>query len=245
MELDIRDMLAERSKKLPRKRKLTIFFISVGVHVVLAATFLLAPRLWANDDEMPEYVAVQIVPAQMLGTTTPTPAPTPPAPREEAPPAELEPEVLPEPVREPEPVPSNKPPPPRKVTPKKVDTRPAGSERTQREGSPTGSALGTSNFGAAAVGFDNPDFTYDYYVERMLSQIREYWARPSIGGSVEAMVSFRILKDGKVVDVRIQKSSSFNSFDLAAMRAIQRASPLPPLPQSFKHDSLGVNLVVR
>jgi TonB family protein len=131
------------------------------------------------------------------------------------------------------------------VTPKKVDTRPAGSERTQREGSPTGSALGTSNFGAAAVGFDNPDFTYDYYVERMLSQIREYWARPSIGGSVEAMVSFRILKDGKVVDVRIQKSSSFNSFDLAAMRAIQRASPLPPLPQSFKHDSLGVNLVVR
>ena len=248
---DIRDLLAERSKKLPGKSKLAIFFISVGVHAVLAATFLLAPKLWASDDEMPEYVAVQIVPAQMLGTTTPTPAPTPSEPREQAPPPE--PEPTPEPVREPEPAPvtrpepvtTNNPPTPRKVTPKKVETRPAGAQRTQREGSPTGSALGTSNFGAAAVGFDNPDFTYDYYVERMLSQIREYWARPSIGGSVEAMVSFRILKDGKVVDVRIQNSSSFNSFDLAAMRAIQRASPLPPLPQSFKHDSLGVNLVVR
>ena len=77
MQLDIRDLLAERSKKLPRKRKFFIFFISVTVHAVLVATFLLAPRLWASDDEMPEYVSVQIVPAQMLGTTTPTPEPTP------------------------------------------------------------------------------------------------------------------------------------------------------------------------
>jgi len=237
MQLDIRDLLAERSRNLPPRRRVAIFILSLMVHVVLAATFLLAPRVLANDNEMLEYVAVKIVPAQMLGTTAPTP-------RKEAPP---EPEVLPEPADEPEPTRSTRPktvatsPPP----PKKVETRPPSPERSRREGSPTGAALGTSNFGAAVAGFDNPDFTYDYYVERMLSRIRQYWARPSIGGTVEAMVSYRILKDGKVVDVRIVRSSSFNSFDLAAMRAVQRASPLPPLPQSFKHDSLGVNLLVR
>ena len=49
----------------------------------------------------------------------------------------------------------------------------------------------------------------------------------------------------EVVDVRIVRSSGYNQFDLAALRAVQEAAPLPPLPRSYRQGSLGVNLIVR
>ena len=35
------------------------------------------------------------------------------------------------------------------------------------------------------------------------------------------------------------------SFDLAGLRAVSAAAPMPPLPRDFPHDSLGVRLVIR
>ena len=258
MNLPVRDVLAQRLEAPSGRRRIGGLIASVGVHVLLVLVFVVVPMLSAGEEEFPDYVAVQIIPAQMLGSSTPTPPAPRPEPVQEAPP-EPEPEPEPAPPVEEEPV-EEAPPPPRPVVPdpevkrpvapapapKKVTAREpsAPGALSQREGSATGSQLGTSNFGAK-VGFDNPDFTYDYYVDRMLARIREYWVRPSVGGSVEAMIRFRILKDGKVVDVGIQTSSGNSTFDMAAMRAVQSASPLPPLPQTFKHDSLGVNLVVR
>ena len=227
---------------------------SLGVHVFLALAFIFAPRLLAGDRELPEFVAVQIVPSQMLGSSTPTPPQ--PQVRETTPePEPAEPEPEPEPVEpEPEPEPERpvaptaepverKPAPP---TPRRVETReatPPGA-MSQREGSPTGSRLGTSNFGSA-VGFDNPDFTYDYYADRALLRIREHWVRPPVDVGTEALVHFRILRDGTVVDAVIERSSGYTNFDLAALRAIQSASPLPPLPDSYDHESVGVRLIVR
>lgn len=246
MDLPVRDLIAARSAAISPRRRALSFGAALAVHVSLLLAFIVVPRLSAKNREMPEYVAVKIVPAQMLGSRTPTPEPARPEPkRQAAPEPEPEPEVEPRDERPAPPAPSRerRPEPPQ---PKRVETREAGSSAlAQREGSPTGSRLGTSSFGAAVAGFDNPDFTYDYYVDRMLAQIREHWVRPPLGGSVEAMVHFRILSDGKVVDIGIEQSSGYNSFDIAALRAVQLASPLPPLPQSFDYPSLGVNLVVR
>ena len=50
--------------------------LSLGLHVVLFATVLLAPLVTAGDPEPLEFVAVQIVPVQALGVTSPAPAPT-------------------------------------------------------------------------------------------------------------------------------------------------------------------------
>lgn len=250
MNLPIRDLLFERMARATGGRKALSFVAAVAVHVFIVLLVVLAPMLSATDLEPLQYVAVQIVPARMLGSSTPTP----PQPQESPPqkPEPAEPEPTPEPEQAetpPKPVvpdPEIKRPKPQAPAPRRVETREAAppGALSQREGSPTGSQLGTSNFGTA-VGFDNPDFTYDYYVDRMLARIREHWVRPALGGSVEAMVHFRILKEGEVVDVSIARSSGYNSFDLAALRAVQSASPLPPLPQSFRHRSLGVNLVVR
>ena len=117
-------------------------------------------------------------------------------------------------------------------------------DQAGRRGAPTGNPLGTTAFGSQIAGIDNPDFTYGYYLDRLLSLIDANWVRPSMGSGVRAIVSFRIERDGSLSDLRISESSGYNSFDLAALRAVQNAAPFPPLPRPYKQDDLGVNLIV-
>ena len=117
-------------------------------------------------------------------------------------------------------------------------------DQAGRRGAPTGSPLGTTAFGSQIAGIDNPDFTYGYYLDRLLSLIDANWVRPSMGSGVRAIVSFRIQRDGSLSDLRVSESSGYNSFDLAALRAVQNAAPFPPLPRPYKQDDLGVNLIV-
>jgi TonB family protein len=115
----------------------------------------------------------------------------------------------------------------------------------QRQGSPQGSPLATSPFGTAVAGFDNPDFVYGYYVEQMLAMIGKNWVRPPVDKDTEMMIHFRIHSGGELSELEIITPSGSSSFDLAGLRAVRLASPLPPLPRSFPHDSLGVNLIIR
>ncbi len=79
----------------------------------------------------------------------------------------------------------------------------------------------------------------------MLALIRAQWVRPPLGGGIEASVHFQIGRNGEISDLRIVQSSGYSSFDLAGMRAVQSASPLPPLPSGYKQGSLGVTLIIR
>lgn len=111
-----------------------------------------------------------------------------------------------------------------------------------RRGASTGSPLGTTAFGSR-IGVENPDFTYGYYLDRLLSLIDAQWQRPNMG-EVKAVIHFEIARDGSISNVRVAESSGYNSFDFSALRAVQNAAPFPPLPRGYKHDSLGVNLIV-
>lgn len=114
-----------------------------------------------------------------------------------------------------------------------------------RRGGALGNPLGTTAFGSELGGIDNPDFTYGYYLDRLLSLIDAQWARPSMGSGIKTVLFFRIHRDGSMTELRVEQSSGYNSFDLAALRAVQNAAPFSPLPRAFQHDSLGVNLIVR
>ncbi|MES1245829.1 MAG: TonB family protein [Acidobacteriota bacterium] len=114
-----------------------------------------------------------------------------------------------------------------------------------RRGGAQGNPLGTTAFGSELGGVDNPDFTYGYYLDRLLSLIDAQWVRPSMGAGIKTVIFFRIHRDGSMTDLRVEQSSGYNSFDLAALRAVQNAAPFPLLPRAFQHDSLGVNLIVR
>ncbi len=129
--------------------------------------------------------------------------------------------------------------------------RPAGTapgetgDQLGRRGGPQGNPLGTTAFGSEVAGVDNPDFTYGYYLDRLLSLIDAQWARPNMGAGVKTVIFFRIARNGSMTELRVEQSSGYNSFDLAALRAVNNAAPFSPLPRAFQHDSLGVNLIVR
>ena len=219
------------------------------LHGVVIGGAILGPQLFAKPPQPIEFVPVQLVPAPARGVERPAPpAPPQPAPTTAPePPPEPEASAAPEPTTAPEPEPT-KPPekPPRTTsptasaatTPPAPPTGPPGPQ-----GAPNGRA--DSPFTATVGGVDNPTFTYGYYLDRMLLLIRAQWVRPPLGSGVEATVHFRILRDGTVESIELVDSSGYNSFDLAALRALQAAAPLPPLPRSYREGELGVNLIFR
>lgn len=255
MELALETVLQQRSRQLASRldRKRSVM-MSAGLHLVLMSSLILLPILLQEEPEPIQFTPIMIVPVQALGVENPVAPPT----RSEAPPKpEPEPEPAPrEAMAEPET--PTLPEPEAKPTRKPAASEPAPARETgpdrsgaqqgaigQRQGSATGSSLGTSVFGAAVGGLDNPDFVYGYYVDQMLAMIGAQWRRPPLGAQIEAVIHFRIHSDGHISDVRVLQSSGYNSYDLAGLRAIQTAAPFPKLPQSFRHNSLGVRLILR
>ncbi len=251
MRLAVDAVLAERARRVRAGTRASVFG-SLMVHVVIVAAFAVAPLLAATrKQEVPEFVPVYVVPAQALGVPEPTPArrPAPPAPEQPEP----EPETPVPDKPEPEPAPTAEPvlpsPEPRRRKPAAQPPRQAapesGGELGRRQGSPTGTSTGTAAFGGASLSFADQNFTYGYYIDQMLAMIHAQWARPALGGEVEAAVFFRIRRDGAISDLRIVDSSGFNVFDLAGLRAVQQAAPFPRLPVSYPQSSLAVKLILR
>jgi TonB family protein len=74
----------------------------------------------------------------------------------------------------------------------------------------------------------------DAYYAVIWSLIRSQWALPGdivSRGNIEAIVHVRILRSGAVAELSFEKRSGNRYFDESAMKAIQKASPFPPLPQ--------------
>jgi len=214
--------------------------LSVILHAILVVSAVLVPMLMERNQPQMKFDVVTIVPIQALGTPEPEPEPeavetAEPEPPRPAPP----PKEAPAPSR-----PSPKPAPEAKKPVERSAPAPPAKPK-QRRGSALGSATGSSPFGASGVGLDNPDFTYGYYVDQMVAMIGSHWARPPVATRTECVVHFRIARDGSVSDIRLVDGSGNQAFDDAALRAVNQAAPLPPLPASFNSESLGVNLRVR
>ncbi|HEX9916350.1 MAG TPA: cell envelope integrity protein TolA [candidate division Zixibacteria bacterium] len=124
----------------------------------------------------------------------------------------------------------------------------SSKEQPKKERMPGGTTAGSSSgisggiVGSAQV--DGADFGGDYYVQMFVAKINDLWENPikSASSTLNAIVYFRILKDGDVVDVKIEKSSGVGVFDKAALRAVISVSPLQPLPNEYTGEYLGVHL---
>ncbi len=263
-------VLSARTRRESRRPEAVSLAAAFLLHALAIALALILPRLQPPPKPF-EFVPVQVIPAQALGVRRPAPPKRKPA--EEKPeekPAAAEPEPEPQPREEPqEVVPPPKPVNDAPVLPKKEATKPEArkpetkkpepsrstpsdaqpgvapgesGDQLGRRGAATGSPLGTTAFGSR-IGVENPDFTYGYYLDRLLSLIDAQWQRPNMG-EVKAVIHFQIERDGSITDLRVAESSGYNSFDFAALRAVQSAAPFPPLPRGYKNDSLGVNLIV-
>lgn len=220
---------------------------ALALHLAVAAAAVYGPGLFRRPPPPRRVLPVKLVPLRALGVERPQPRPAEPVrAKKPEPPAPPQPEVKQPAVK---PAPAAPAQSPRQAAPKPAAPAPepapaSGGAVAQREGSPRGSTLGISGKLGSELGVDNPDFVYDYYLARMLALIEAQWARPPIDTPIEARLHFRIFKDGRLAELEIAQPSASTSFDLAALRAVQNAAPFPPMPTSYRSDSLGVTLVV-
>ncbi|MDX1999325.1 MAG: TonB family protein [Thermoanaerobaculia bacterium] len=264
MDTTVERVLAQRAKTADFQALwLRPASLALVVHLALAGAAVVAAYWPRKPPPVVEYVAVQVLPAPARGERRP-PAPRPAAPKPEVKPPEPKPETKPEPVAPPEPkptapVPSPVKPPVKPTTPApspKPETKPtppasspAVAETppqppTPPAGTPEGTASGTSRLGYQVLGFEGSTFPFAYYLEQVLNKVDDQWTRPPVEGP-KALVFFRILRDGRVVDLEIKESSGNRAFDLSALRAVTNASPLPPLPAGYREPTLSVHLIVR
>ena len=115
---------------------------------------------------------------------------------------------------------------------------PAPSEPSGSPGS--GISLGGDD-GGQIPGIPS-DFHFTYYIERMLALIETRWYKPVVPAGTNALVRFRIHRDGRVDRIELEEGSGYPSFDRAALRAMFAANPLPPLPPAYGKSDLTVHL---
>lgn len=180
-------------------------------------------------------------------------APAPTANRRPAPEAVTRPVEQPDPgppVAKPDkvsPVPSAKAPPKPKATAPKTTATPVKREPAPRSESKTVPAPGeTPSTGNDAINIKTPglQFAYPEYLRNIVAQVYRRWDRPGGNQSLRAEVSFFILRDGSVRDIRFVTPSGNFSFDLSAQGAIEAAGnarAFGPLPDGYEADVLPVS----
>jgi TonB family protein len=181
----------------------------------------------------------------------PQQAAPPPPPKPQKPPKAAKPKPdLPDNRIDPTLVPKVLPPPREVLAQRLAREQAAAAPAAPAPGAP-GAATGQVNakaaVGSSVTAFDNPDFTYDYYIAQLVSLIDQNWIRPPVAAGVHAVLSFRIQRDGSIVGLTVRQSSGLDAFDLAAERAVTSVARFPPLPRAYtqNHDSVGVNVTLR
>jgi len=97
--------------------------------------------------------------------------------------------------------------------------------------------------GISSAQLDAYNFGSPYYLSLVFGKIRDVWENPVQSSSIlMTTIYFRILRDGTIVETKVEKTSGIDLFDQSAMRAIISSAPFPPLPNEFTGDYLGIHL---
>ena len=133
---------------------------------------------------------------------------------------------------------------------KKVIAKSGQSLKTSYDKGELTTGIGSGGSGVG-IGFGEgtglSNFPYTYYVLIIRDKVSNNWytslIAPDFNTQIRTVVYFRILRNGRISDVKVEESSGVKSFDLSALRAIYSSAPFPPLPQGFEGDYLGVHFI--
>lgn len=162
-----------------------------------------------------------------------------------------EPEPEPEPeIKEPEPEPEPEPFVPPKEKPK---PKPKPKEKEVKKTIPTtkitktpdveeGEAEAEPQPATGDIVIEGQEFPFAYYLTTMKRKIAALWRVPgTTPESKYCTVYFRVGRDGGIHSPSVETSSGSVVFDQAALRAVVQSNPLPPLPEGYTDDYLGVH----
>jgi periplasmic protein TonB len=107
---------------------------------------------------------------------------------------------------------------------------------------------GGGSSGASIQGQGSTDFAtrYGWYIAAAKRRVAPNWnllfLDPAARNSrtLHCVISFTILRDGTVKNLRVEQSSGNSSWDTSGLRAIQSSSPFPPLPSDWTARDVSV-----
>jgi TonB family protein len=98
-------------------------------------------------------------------------------------------------------------------------------------------------YGISSAQVDAYNFGSPYYLSLVFGKIRDTWENPvQSSATLMTTIYFKILRDGNIVESKVEKTSGVDLFDQSAMRAIISSTPFPPLPGEFTGEYLGIHL---
>jgi periplasmic protein TonB len=206
--------------------------VSVLIHllalVVLAMIAVLKPR---RPSEVPIFELVSLEKPKLRPLTPkvqPPPEPPPPPP---------------EPVKEPE-APKLTPKPTKAPVPKKPEPKVVKEPEPDEPPKPVQEVVQEQqNLQPQIVSHVPPDPRLSFWAGRVKKKAEALW-NPPIGidilGNVKVVLSFRVIRDGTVLDPKVETSSGNSDLDELALRTIQRMGTVPPIPENYDGDEVAV-----
>ena len=119
-----------------------------------------------------------------------------------------------------------------------------GDAVSKKTDAPKGTGTGGVAYSSSGEG-SGTDAKINAYYREIWFRIKEKWVLPQAiipKGGLESVIVINVLRTGTVTDFRFEKPSGNKYFDESAMRAVQKASPLPPLPGWLSGSSLSLGI---
>jgi TonB family protein len=255
--MDVTDVLRDRMHEPSGLQ--TMVGVSIALHAALIAAALILPATLfpRASDTRPPVMTISLGGGdgpRNGGLTSiggrPVQAVTPPEAKREAvrPPAVKTPEMT---MPLPKAKPAKTPPPTTPVTqapdearghtPTRGAVTSAGSAVAETGARGQGFGLSTGGGAGSGLTLDVANFCCPDYLVQMLDRIRSNWTQHAeIAGS--NIVKFTIQRDGKIVDISLERSSGYQNLDLSSQRALLVTKTLNPLPAQFTNPTLTIDL---
>ncbi|MCX7965404.1 MAG: TonB C-terminal domain-containing protein [Syntrophorhabdaceae bacterium] len=109
-----------------------------------------------------------------------------------------------------------------------------------------GSGSGIQGYGlpvSGQAGGKPLDLVSQKYIFDIWEKIKEAWGLPgsyTTKKDLESIVTIKIRKDGRIIDINFEKRSGNRLYDESILRAIRSIDPLPPIPPSFNADTVEI-----
>jgi len=86
-----------------------------------------------------------------------------------------------------------------------------------------------------------------YYMD-LAGRVQRLWVLPAIKkwpATLETIIEFTVLANGRLVGVKVARSSGDRFFDRFALETVKKASPAPPIPPAIRKKKLDLGFRLR
>lgn len=109
--------------------------------------------------------------------------------------------------------------------------------------------LGKPGVGGIGVGSSAFGNQFGAYLQAVQQRISSKWRASDVNAQLKSpppvLVSFVILRNGEVKEVKVLRSGGDSTYDLSAQRAVLEAGPFEPLPQAYKGSSALIEVAFK